>query len=314
MSDTREPDFEALDGEAAEIPSADSRPRARLLPMWILIAAVVIVGVAWAMSERYFDESEGNKVVPLVTAEEMPVKVRPEEPGGVEVPDRDKYVYKSLTDDEPEAEQLLPPPEEPMERPPVEVAEIPAPEVVTETPDLGREQATLDAPEPPPPSDLAVAELAAAEQPAAPLEAAEAAEAAEQATADAGQMVIADEAPVAAMEIVEADDAAVPEPSSEAEAPAAPEQSAALSADSPGLLVQIGATKNEAAANGEFARLAKKHPEILSGLGSIVIRADLGDKGVWYRMRIGPFATRGEAGGVCGQLKAVDIGCFVVAN
>ena len=318
MSDTREPDFEALDGEAAEIPAADSRPRARLLPMWILIAAVGIVGVAWAMSERYFGESEGNKVVPLVTAEEMPVKVRPEEPGGVDVPDRDKYVYKSLTDDEPEAEQWLPPPEEPMQRPPVEVAKIPAPEMVTETPDLGSEQATLDAPEPPPPSELGVAELAAAEQSSAPVEAAEAAE---ESTADAGQMVeeaaqvvIAEEALEAPIEIVEADDAALSEPPPDAEAPAAPVQSAALSADSPGFLVQIGATKNEAAANGEFARLAKKHPEVLSGLGSIVIRADLGDKGVWYRMRIGPFATRGEAGGVCGQLKAVDIGCFVVAN
>ena len=108
---------------------------------------------------------------------------------------------------------------------------------------------------------------------------------------------------------------AAPAPAPEPEiSSAAPEQSASLRADSGRFLVQIGAAQNEAAANGEIARLAKKHPNILSLLSGIVIRADLGDKGVWYRMRVGPFATRGDANGVCGQLKAVNVGCFVVAN
>ncbi|MBR45044.1 MAG: hypothetical protein CMM31_00860, partial [Rhodospirillaceae bacterium] len=131
MSDTREPEFEPVregqapaqtpaaeivEGEAGAMPPEEIRPRARLLPMWILIAAVVVVGVAWALSDRYFGEPETAEAdLPLVTAQEAPVKVRPEEPGGVDVPDRDKYVYKSLTEEEPDAEQLLPPPEEPME-------------------------------------------------------------------------------------------------------------------------------------------------------------------------------------------------------
>ena len=97
MSDVREPDFVAsgvdqISHETSEPSSPGGeapavRPRARLLPMWILIAAVVSVGVAWAMSERYFDPVEDNKSVPMITADLTPVKVRPEEPGGVDVPD-----------------------------------------------------------------------------------------------------------------------------------------------------------------------------------------------------------------------------------
>lgn len=321
MSDTRGPDFEAVedqilpetpDPSAQEVPAEATRPRARLLPMWILIAAVVIVGVAWAMSERYFSEAEVTASVPLVTAEETPVKVRPEVSGGVDVPDRDKYVYKSLTDEEPEAEQLLPPPEEPMERPPIEVVEVaasePAPEVMAEVEDAAMETATGQAPAPPPLDELVVAEV---DTPMAEAEFMK-----EEAVVDepfvepSVEMVAAiEEAPKA----TEPEAAPAPAPEPEISS-AAPEQSASLRADSGRFLVQIGAAQNEAAANGEIARLAKKHPNILSLLSGIVIRADLGDKGVWYRMRVGPFATRGDANGVCGQLKAVNVGCFVVAN
>ena len=317
MSDTRGPDFEAVedqilpetpDPSAQEVPAEATRPRARLLPMWILIAAVVIVGVAWAMSERYFSEAEVTASVPLVTAEETPVKVRPEESGGVDVPDRDKYVYKSLTDEEPEAEQLLPPPEEPMERPPIEVVEVaasePAPEVMAEVEDAAMETATGQAPAPPPLDELVVAEV---DTPMAEAEFMK-----EEAAVDepSVEMVAAiEEAPKA----TEPEAAPAPAPEPEISS-AAPEQSASLRADSGRFLVQIGAAQNEAAANGEIVRLAKKHPNILSLLSGIVIRADLGDKGVWYRMRVGPFATRGDANGVCGQLKAVNVGCFVVAN
>ena len=319
MSDTRGPDFEAVedqilpetpDPSAQEVPAEATRPRARLLPMWILIAAVVIVGVAWAMSERYFSEAEVSASVPLVTVEETPVKVRPEESGGVDVPDRDKYVYKSLTDEEPEAEQLLPPPEEPMERPPIEVVEVaasePAPEVMAEAEDAAMETATRQAPAPPPLDELVVVDTPMAEAEFMKEEAA----VDEPSVEPSVEMVAAiEEAPKA----TEPEAAPAPAPEPEISS-AAPEQSASLRADSGRFLVQIGAAQNEAAANGEIARLAKKHPNILSLLSGIVIRADLGDKGVWYRMRVGPFATRGDANGVCGQLKAVNVGCFVVAN
>ena len=309
MSDTRGPDFvaseedqilpETPDPRASGGEAEAERPRARLLPMWILIAAVVIVGVAWAMSERYFRPVGDNKSLPVIAADTTPVKVRPEEPGGVDVPDRDKYVYKSLTEEEPEAEQLLPPPEEPMERPPVEAVELAAPEAteeMTREAEVAMETVTEDTPEPPPPSELAVTKLK------------EPAEVAKAGVTETAPEPMKQEA--AASEAVKA---APPPPEPELTS-TAPLQSATVSATSGSFLVQIGAAKNEASANEEIARLAKKHPDILAGLSGAVIRVDLGDKGVWYRVRVGPFATRGDANGVCGQLKAVNVGCFVVAN
>jgi cell division protein FtsN len=308
MSDTREPDFvaseedqilpETPDPRASGGEAEAARPRARLLPMWILIAAVVIVGVAWAMSERYFRPVGDNKSLPVIAADTTPVKVRPEEPGGVDVPDRDKYVYKSLTEEEPEAEQLLPPPEEPMERPPVEVIEVAAPEPVEEVTreaEGAMETVAEDTPEPPPPSELAVAEL---KEPAGVAKA----RATEIAPEPMKQEAVAPEVSKAAPP---------PEPGLNS---AAPQQSTTVSATTGSFLVQMGAAKNEASANEDIARLAKKYPDILAGLSGAVIRVDLGDKGVWYRMRVGPFASRREASAVCGQLKAVDVGCFVVTN
>jgi len=376
MSDTRGPEFEPEEGapaapketqdffvatEPGEVIGEEAeRPRARLLPMWILLAAVILVGVAWAISDRYFGAGgEGDDSVPLVVADDTPVKVRPDEPGGVDVPDRDKYVYKSLTEEdavetEAEAEQLAPPPEEPMQRPPVEGTEIEAPdesmaELVDETPDAPQQADQEDMmPDVESASESAsesaanfakntareAAEAAQGEasetvspQPeqllASPVEAeeAEVVEAAPDVPATEFVEEVAEEAaPVIAA--VEPEPAPEPTPEPKAEpateaktkAAAAPKQKATVRAGNPAFMVQIGASQNEKAAGESLARLAKKHPKILGSLDVVVVRADLGDKGVWYRMRVGPFAARGDAGTVCGQLKAVDVGCFVVAN
>jgi len=389
MSDTRGPEYE--DGEetvalpeAAPEPVPDdttdffveagaeqeaavaepARPRARLLPMWILLAAVVLVGVAWAVSDRYFGENGGVESVPLITAEDTPVKVRPADPGGVEVLDRDKYVYKSLTDDEPDAESVLPPPEEPMQRPSAEVSEAealadPAQSVEPIEPVEESVAEVIEAaPEPVRPEELDVAALEPPEmqqqeteqemdEAAEPRVETQPAELPEPATPEAEELL---DAVAPEPEIVEAEPVPAPEPEPvpapepepvpapepepvpepepalepepepepalEPEAKVAPAATETVTAivDGPGFMVQVGATQNEAAAGEGLERLAKKHEAILGTLDAVVVRADLGDKGVWYRMRVGPLATRGEADDVCGQLKAVDVGCYVVAN
>lgn len=331
MSDSRGPDFEAaidsavangaageINAEAEAATPEDRRPRARLLPMWILLAAVIIVGVAWAVSERYFAASDGDGSVPVITAEEMPVKVRPEEPGGVEVPDRDKYVYKSLIDEEPEAEQLLPAPEEPMDRPP---AETPGAKMATDV-----EAATEEAPDPVRPDELDVAtseppEAGEQDQDDMVAEGPDMAKdmAADPPPAEQPQQLLDSAQPET--EMLDAAETAAPEPAPapepEPEPAPAPEPEAKPTpavAPGSGFMVQVGASQNEAAAETALTRLADKHPGIMGPLSAIVVRADLGDKGIWYRMRIGPFAARSEANEVCGQLKAVDAGCFIVAN
>ena len=376
MSDTRGPEYEPEEGvpaapketqdffvetePGAAIGEEVERPRARLLPMWILLAAVILVGVFWAISDRYFSTGgEGNDSVPLVVADDTPVKVRPDEPGGVDVPDRDKYVYRSLTEEdavetEAESEQLAPPPEEPMQRPPVEVTEIEAPdkniaevlveivpgeavenfaEFINETPDApqqaDQEDMMADVNSDPESVSGTVADFASNTT-------REAVQVAQDGTPEAvtsqPEQLLAPLAEAKEVEIIEAvsdvpamksvEEVAeewesapeqAPEPEVKASEPT-PEPKAAVSASNPAFMLQIGASQNEKAASESLAHLAKTYPKILGLLDAVVVRADLGNKGVWYRMRVGPFAARSVAGTVCEQLKAVDVGCFVVAN
>ena len=63
-----------------------------------------------------------------------------------------------------------------------------------------------------------------------------------------------------------------------------------------------------------FADLQQKYSEALSGRVPDVQEADLGAKGVWYRVVVGPPGSREAANGVCSQLKSAGYGhCWVNA-
>ncbi len=76
--------------------------------------------------------------------------------------------------------------------------------------------------------------------------------------------------------------------------------------------VQLAARRDQTSALAAFADLQQKYPSILDGLAPTIKRADLGDKGVWYRLWVGPMDTRGNAADVCEKLKQAGLGgCFV---
>lgn len=73
--------------------------------------------------------------------------------------------------------------------------------------------------------------------------------------------------------------------------------------------VQILSTKNEAQAKGDFKRLVKKFPD-LKNIKNEIEKADLGAKGIYYRLKIGEFKTREEASALCKKLKAGKQDCI----
>jgi len=76
--------------------------------------------------------------------------------------------------------------------------------------------------------------------------------------------------------------------------------------------VQLAARRDQTSALAAFADLQQKYPNILDGLAPTIKRADLGDKGIWYRLWVGPMDTRGNAQDVCAKLKQAGLGgCFV---
>ena len=101
-------------GEAAE----SGRPR--LLPVWILLGAAALSGGAWAVTEHMGSGPPPDEAsVRLITASTEPWKVRPADPGGMEIPNQGTLIYETLATADPEEapERVLPPPEEPMSPP-----------------------------------------------------------------------------------------------------------------------------------------------------------------------------------------------------
>ena len=78
--------------------------------------------------------------------------------------------------------------------------------------------------------------------------------------------------------------------------------------------MQIAASDQEAKAEAEWVRLSGKNKDLLGGLPHAVARADLGTKGVFYRLRAGSFADKAAATALCDSLKARKVGCLIVRN
>ena len=106
----------APDGDG---PAPDDTAAARRHGGAWIAAAVVIGAFGWYVYDRTQSPAEGSREVPLIRADDGPTKKRPEDPGGMVVPDQDKLVYETLngTGAEETVERLLPPPEEPLAPP-----------------------------------------------------------------------------------------------------------------------------------------------------------------------------------------------------
>ena len=103
----------------AEPRDREAGPRFRgLLASFVvlLVIGVFASGLWFAYQQglRHGGGVSGAADVPLIRADERPTRVKPENPGGMVVPDRDKLIY---TQKRAAVEHLLPPPEKPMARP-----------------------------------------------------------------------------------------------------------------------------------------------------------------------------------------------------
>lgn len=81
-----------------------------------------------------------------------------------------------------------------------------------------------------------------------------------------------------------------------------------------GYQVQLAAVKAGAAGSVDekAKRLTRAHAPVFGSLQVIPMRADLGEKGIYYRFRAGPLADRAAAEALCEKLKARQQACVVV--
>ncbi|OYX05636.1 MAG: hypothetical protein B7Z15_16845 [Rhizobiales bacterium 32-66-8] len=110
--------------------------------------------------------------------------------------------------------------------------------------------------------------------------------------------------------------AATPRPAAPQQTAAAPAASAAAPAvaASGSYVVQVSSQKSEADAMGSWKVLQGRYPQLLGSYSATVRRADLGDRGIYYRAQVGPFAGRDDANNLCNALRAQGGDCVVTRN
>ena len=77
--------------------------------------------------------------------------------------------------------------------------------------------------------------------------------------------------------------------------------------------VQLSASRSEEYIRRDWSSYQKRYSDIFDGLDASVERAELGEeKSVWYRLRVGPFASEASAKELCAKLATRNIktGCL----
>lgn len=282
----------------AERVAESSEPPRRVSRGRILVAAVALVafvGFSWYAYRQATKVGEQG-VAPLIAADQGPTRVKPAEPGGMDVPHQDKEVYARMGTEAPastKVESLLPEPEAPMPPPAPEAHETPT-TVASTTTDV-----TPSSQPPAPSKNLPSPHSSAAAPPPPPPTTAEAKSAAGIAPA-AGTAAPATKATKAEMQ-KEMKTAAVTPP---------PASTAAATGD---YRVQLASLRSEAAAGTEWKRLQKAYPELLSSISMKVQKVEISGKGTFYRVQAGAMSET-AAKDLCRKLKQRKAECIVVKS
>jgi len=93
-----------------------------------------------------------------------------------------------------------------------------------------------------------------------------------------------------------------------------PTQIVPSSGASGGYLVQVSSQRSESDAQASYRALQGKFPAVLGSRSPVIKRADLGEKGIYYRAMVGPFGSPEEASQFCGNLKSAGGQCVVQRN
>ncbi len=96
---------------------------------------------------------------------------------------------------------------------------------------------------------------------------------------------------------------------------AAPQLAAAPSFTGNGPYVaQLAALQSEAAVDQAWRRLSSRAPQLFASARLDTQRADLGPRGIYYRVRAGYFADRANAARFCERIRQMGQDCIVAAR
>ena len=272
----------------------DETSRGPLILTLAIGVLIVFAAVVWNTYRQGVRPQDG--ALPMVVAESQPYKRVPDDRGGVEIEDLDRRLYDVIDGSERQPEP---------------------------TPAAGSAQDNLTGA---PPMDLRPSSESGSVDQTAGSEATGEAESGSaekpsgmQISVDAGPQETADQPSPA----VETQQSGADPQTAETRSEPATEQAATpekLSGQPRGFdyasggefFVQISALRSEAAATQAWQKVTAANPELFASASMSVERADLGAKGVFYRLRAGTFGSRASASEFCDAYKAQGGDCIVV--
>lgn len=285
---------ELSERDIARPPSPFAR---KIAPAIVALAALFAFGAAvWYAYDRGAPAG-GAGVTPIIRAQPGPVRERPEDPGGLDVPDRDRQVWRRISPlpQQPVNESLAPSPEVPLARPAVDPPAAPSANegAVARTNDpigalIARQDDDAPAPDTPAEASRPAAPAASGTVPTAP-----------------GTAQPERSATVAPLLVRPP---AQPAPGSSGAAAAPPPAAQGQ------VRIQVASLGSEADAERQARRLRARFDAVLGDASTLIQRADLGQRGVFYRLQFVGFADRNAARAVCSTLKAQNQDCLVVVR
>jgi hypothetical protein len=288
-----------------------------------LVVAVTVIGFITLACYAYKKgtQSVNDEDLVVVEAEKTPLKEKPQDPGGMKFPNQDKTVFETFAGNTapPKVERVIPAPEEPMPKK-IDLSEtktwVNEAAQKKEENTAGKTEQLMGAEKPGAPVTTQALVAAPVQKPsAATPSAGDEVTSYTKAAPDKTQVVVAKkpgvvEKTVAAEKPVDVGVAEVkPDPKPFAVNPVKPEIKT-TKANTSGVKVQLGAYRSDKEAREAFAKMQKKFSS-LANKGAIVVRADLGAKGIFYRLRVGGFASDTEAKKFCGGLSAKGQACII---
>ena len=270
------------------------------LPLLLVIGLLVVAafgGVVWLAYTQGVQRGRADAPRMLVAAA-GPVKEAPANPGGTATPFTGLKIYQQPAPPEDQDVESAPQPPTPK----AAVAPAPAPVKVAATPTAPAHVQTAETAE----TKVTQAQPSVAQPPAVATKPPRTLHPAASDSIPALKPATLPPSPAKAAQ-VQTSPKVTPKPVKPVAAAAEP---APTHAGGGSVALQIGAYKSEDEASAAWKSFAHKHA-MASAYQSDIKKVDLGDKGIWYRLRLGTFADKTAAVAFCDKLKADGGNCFL---
>ncbi|MEM6602670.1 MAG: SPOR domain-containing protein [Pseudomonadota bacterium] len=261
-----------------------------------------IIGISYSIGS---DDAQ-NGAIPIIVSEGTPIKVRPQDPGGKQFPYQDMTVYQNLRGGDGQVEKqvvLADPPEVPSEFSPAEKMALEEAARLSE----GLDDGAIEAVSAPVGSDIEktpqknIPQFASLVKDSKPVE-------------DTAEIVseVKKNAPADMQKNSNAMAPAKNKPIAKKAPQMVQKKAEVAQRTSTGPFLQVGAYRSKLEAKKAWKTISARFGSVLKVDNHMIVKADLKNKGTFYRLRVGPYASKNAAVNVCSSLKAKSQGCMFV--